>query len=226
MSHEGLETIVSSRPLPLSRSTLRSLAAAAVLALLSLSACAGEPEADPPASETTVDARFPVDVTSCGHTSTLTEAPDQAVTLNQGATEVVLALGLEDQLAGTAYLDDAVPAKWKTAYDSVPVLSPEYPTREDLLALQPDFVYASYSSAYGAEVAGTLRSWTRRASRRTSRRSAAPTRHSGRLRRSTRFGTKCSRWPTRSGSPSAPKNCVPDKSNSSRRSPTRQSVTA
>lgn len=41
---------------------------------------------------------------------------------------MVLALGLEDQLAGTAYLDDAVPPKWKRAYDEVPVLSKEYPT--------------------------------------------------------------------------------------------------
>lgn len=68
-------------------------------------------------------------------------------TLNQGATEVALAFGVEDQLAGTAYLDDSVPQKWRAAYDSVPVLSKEYPKREELLAAQPDFVYGSYASA-------------------------------------------------------------------------------
>ncbi|MDN4161476.1 ABC transporter substrate-binding protein [Nocardioides abyssi] len=85
----------------------------------------------------------------------MAEPPTDVVTLNQGATEVVLALGLADQLAGTAYLDDAVPGKWRAAYDAVPVLSAEYPTNEQLLAARPDFVYASYASAFEPAVAGT-----------------------------------------------------------------------
>src|SRR3546814_11501792 len=76
-------------------------------------------------------------------------------TLNQGATEVVLALGLEDQLAGTAYLDDAVPEKWREAYESVPVLSAEYPTADDLVQADPDLLYASYGSAFQTKIAGT-----------------------------------------------------------------------
>ena len=35
------------------------------------------------------------------------KAPTRAVTVNQHATEVMLALGLEDSMVGTAYLDDA-----------------------------------------------------------------------------------------------------------------------
>lgn len=100
-------------------------------------------------------AAFPVTVTSCGFSSELTKAPAHAVTLNQGATEVALALGVESQLAGTAYLDDEIPAKWKAAYDSVPVLAVEYPDRETLLAAEPDFLYASYASAFDDKVAGT-----------------------------------------------------------------------
>jgi len=81
--------------------------------------------------------------------------PERAVTLNQGATEVMLALGLEDQMAGTAYLDDEIAEKWRSAYESVPVLADEYPSHEKLLATSPDFIYASYSSAFERKVAGT-----------------------------------------------------------------------
>lgn len=125
-----------------------------IVAGLALSACAGSPE-DDAKSAPTADDRFPVEVTSCGHTSTITEEPAKVVTLNQGATEVVLALDLADQLAGTAYLDDAVPAKWQAAYDAVPVIAKEYPTHEKFLAAEPDFVYASYASAFEPKVAGT-----------------------------------------------------------------------
>lgn len=132
-------------------------------AVLVLSSCAGAPEAETAsdegsAEETTSESAeplFPVEVTSCGFTTTIEAAPERAVTLNQGATEVALALGVEAQMAGTAYLDDAIPEKWADAYESIEVLSKEYPSREDLLAAQPDFVYASYGSAFEGKVAGT-----------------------------------------------------------------------
>lgn len=121
---------------------------------LILTACTGAPE-DDTAATTSADDHFPVTVESCGNETTLTTAPENVVTMNQGATEVVLALGLADQLAGTAYLDDTIPDKWASDYEAVPVLSDEYPSKEDLLAAEPDFVYASYASAFDAKVAGT-----------------------------------------------------------------------
>lgn len=135
--------------LRLSRYPFAALATAALL----LAGCAGSPESD--ASDGPQAAGFPVNVESCGFTSTIAKKPQRAITMNQGATEVVLALGLEKQLAGTAYLDDEVPAKWKTAYDSVKVLSKEYPDHETVLATKPDFIYGSYASAFDKENAGT-----------------------------------------------------------------------
>ncbi|MDN4172625.1 ABC transporter substrate-binding protein [Nocardioides sp. SOB77] len=135
------------------RTVLRpALLAAALLTPGLLSACAGAPAAESAPPGPTDSS---VTVTSCGHEVTVDEPPSEVVTLNQGATEVVLALGLADQLAGTAYLDDAVPPRWQAAYDAVPVLSAEYPTNEQLLAARPDFVYASYASAFEPAVAGT-----------------------------------------------------------------------
>ena len=143
------------------RTALLSKTVLTLSAVVALSSCAGAPEADtasdngPAESSESAESLFPVEVTSCGHTTTIEAKPENAVTLNQGATEVALALGVEDQMAGTAYLDDAVPAKWEAAYDAIPVLAEEYPTREDLLAAAPDFVYASYGSAFDTKVAGT-----------------------------------------------------------------------
>lgn len=119
---------------------------------LALGACGGAPE---PEVKDPAGGAYPVEATSCGRTSTISAPPEHAVTMNQGATEVMLALELEDSMAGTAYLDDAVPEKWRTAYDSVEVLSEEYPDHETLLKAEPDFVYGSYSSAFGDEAAGS-----------------------------------------------------------------------
>jgi iron complex transport system substrate-binding protein len=124
-------------------------------ALLLTSACAGAPTEEADAAP--ASAGFPVDVTSCGHTTTVERAPEAAITMNQGATEVALALGLEDRLAGTAYLDDAVSPQYAGAYDSVDVLSAEYPDHETVLAAEPDFVYGSYASAFEDAAAGTQR---------------------------------------------------------------------
>lgn len=120
---------------------------------LLVAGCVGAPDAEQTAEAST--GGFPVKVSSCGHDSTLSEPPDRVVTLNQGATEVVLALGLGDHLAGTAYLDDTIAPRWRAEYEDVPVLAEEYPTREAVLAAEPDFVYASYGSAFDRKVAGT-----------------------------------------------------------------------
>lgn len=128
-------------------------AALAVTAVL-LAGCAGAPEPEAAAADPDDD-HFPVTISACGHESTLNAAPERAVTLSQGATEVALALGVEERLAGTAYLDDAIPEKWSAAYESVEVLSDAYPTREQLLEVEPDFVYASYGSAFEKKAVGT-----------------------------------------------------------------------
>lgn len=95
-----------------------------------------------------------VSVKNCGLTFDVKTPPRRAVTLNQGATEIMLALGLQDRMVGTAYLDDAILPSLKAAYSRVPVLAKEYPSREVLLNAAPDFIYASYGSAFGKDVAG------------------------------------------------------------------------
>ncbi|MGW0390575.1 ABC transporter substrate-binding protein [Streptomyces sp. NPDC003042] len=68
--------------------------------------------------------------------------------MNQHATEILLALGLQDRMAGTAYLDDSVLPAYRPAYDKIKVLAEEYPSKEILLGANPDFVYGGYASAF------------------------------------------------------------------------------
>ena len=132
---------------------VRTLPALAATAALLLAGCAGAPTAG--GGGDAVDAGFPIELTSCGFSSEIADRPEKAITMNQGATEVALALGVEDQLAGTAYLDDEIPEKWRDAYESVPVIAEGYPDSETVLAEGPDLVYASYASAFDAEAAGS-----------------------------------------------------------------------
>ena len=75
---------------------------------------------------------YPMLYTSCGVDHTVNESPSRVVTMTQGVTEFMLAMGLEDKMVGTAYLDDAIWPKYATAYASVPVLSSGYPTEAQI----------------------------------------------------------------------------------------------
>ncbi|QKW06759.1 ABC transporter substrate-binding protein [Streptomyces sp. NA04227] len=94
---------------------------------------------------------FPYTVTNCGVRTTFEAPPERAVTMNQHVTEIMLALGLEKSMAGTAYLDDKIAPAYRAAYKKVPVLAKEYPGKEQLLAADPDFVYGGYASAFAAK---------------------------------------------------------------------------
>lgn len=98
--------------------------------------------------------RFPVSVTTCDFTTEVTSEPRRIVTMNQGATEVAIALGVADRMVGTAYLDDAVAPPFRADYERIPVLAAKYPTQEKMLSVRPDLVYGSYNSAFSEKNAG------------------------------------------------------------------------
>ncbi|MEU4357855.1 ABC transporter substrate-binding protein [Streptomyces virginiae] len=131
-----------------SRAALRAFTPVALL--ISLTGCAGSPGAgqDGAAEDPGAAPGFPYTVSNCGVSSTYQAPPRRAVTMNQHATEMMLALGLGDRIAGSAYLDDAVLPAYRPAYDKIKVLAEEYPSKEVLLGADPDFVYGGYASAF------------------------------------------------------------------------------
>ncbi|GGL37647.1 ABC transporter substrate-binding protein [Planomonospora parontospora] len=127
--------------------------ASLLLALLvsgALAACGGTPAGDAPAAAqaAAAPAGFPVTLDNCGVRTTYERPPRRAISMNQHATEVMLALGLEKSMIGTAYLDDKVLPEYQAAYDAIKVVAKEYPAYEALLAEEPDFVYGGFASTF------------------------------------------------------------------------------
>lgn len=68
------------------------------------------------------------------------KVPQRAVSTAQFTTEILLSIGAEKQMAGTAYLDNEILPTLKEKFDKVPVLSDKYPTKEKFYSVNPDFV--------------------------------------------------------------------------------------
>ncbi|MGW7428689.1 ABC transporter substrate-binding protein [Streptomyces sp. NPDC054861] len=94
-------------------------------------------------------------LTSCGRPLSLAEPPQRAVALDQASTETLLELGLQERMAGTANLKTKIPARYRTAYASVPVIAPKIATGEQLRAAAPDFVVAGSADLLTKDRAGT-----------------------------------------------------------------------
>ncbi|QHF93851.1 MULTISPECIES: ABC transporter substrate-binding protein [unclassified Streptomyces] len=129
------------------RLSVRALCTALLLAPLT-AACGGSPSADSPHGDGKPPRGFPYTVTNCGVKTTFERPPERVVTMNQHVTEIMLALGLQDRMVGTAYLDDRILPKYAKQYGEVEVLAKKYPSKETLLAADPDFVYGGYDSAF------------------------------------------------------------------------------
>ncbi|MGR8007678.1 ABC transporter substrate-binding protein [Streptomyces hypolithicus] len=125
--------------------TLSSLLALA--AALLVTGCGGTAQ-DRTASAGAGAKGFPVTLSNCGVDTTYQRPPQRAVSLNQHATEVMLALGLEKSMVGTGYLDDKILPDYQAAYSGIKTLSKEYPSFETLLAAEPDFVYGGFAATF------------------------------------------------------------------------------
>lgn len=93
---------------------------------------------------TTEDANYPFTVVNeidgQKYEVVFEKSPERAVSLASFTTEIMLALGLEDKMAGYAYQDNEVLPEYADALAKVDELSDVFPTQEVLIAAKPDFV--------------------------------------------------------------------------------------
>ena len=144
------------------RSCARRGGAPAVTLLAACAALAACGSPDPPAatSAPAAPAGYPVTVTSCGVPVTYDRAPARAVSNDINTTEDMLALGLESRMAGTFGVTgdlpahQQVPAPYLAGFRKVRQISPDYFTREELVALHPDFLFAGWD--YGLQQGTSL----------------------------------------------------------------------
>lgn len=66
--------------------------------------------------------------------------PKRAISTAQFTTEILLSIGAEEKLIGTAYLDSEILPELKEKYDKIPVLSNKLPTKEKFYSQNPDFL--------------------------------------------------------------------------------------
>ncbi|WP_213250566.1 ABC transporter substrate-binding protein [Gordonia pseudamarae] len=92
---------------------------------------------------------FPVTVENCGEKVTMNAAPQRIVSMNQGTTEVLLSLGLADRVVGTATWTDPILDSLAGDNEGIKRLADNKPSLEAVLAENPDFVTASFSSTLG-----------------------------------------------------------------------------
>lgn len=109
------------------------------------------------------DLYYPVTITTYDYAGneikeTFDKAPDRVITTNQTATELMLDLGLGDKLVGTCYLDNPILERLKDQYSKVKVLSEQYPTKEQALALKPDLIFG-WKSVFAPKELGDVKEW-------------------------------------------------------------------
>ena len=140
----------------------------AITAILAIVACGSDTTPTALPTEPPTPAAYqPVTVESCSAVTddegevqtgtasyTYSEPPSRAIALNQHVAELMLALELQEHMVGTAYIDDEILPQYRAAYDSVPVLAEEYPSKEVILAQNPDFIYGGFRSAFEVDAAG------------------------------------------------------------------------
>ncbi|MGM1028494.1 MAG: ABC transporter substrate-binding protein [Actinomycetota bacterium] len=127
----------------------RLVLAAATAALLALSGCASPGSAPSPSTSA---AAQPAAIDDCGVAVTPRAEPAARIlAVKSTAAELVVALGLGDALVSTAFLDG--PLEMEPG-DAEPPAIEGMPSREAVLALEPDAVVAGWESAFAPEAAG------------------------------------------------------------------------
>jgi iron complex transport system substrate-binding protein len=138
---------------------LSALSIALLAACTTLGAC-GSSGGSSSTSSAKAQAAYPVTVTSCGTPVTYSKAPARAVSNDINTTEDMLALGLESHMVGTfgvtgdGPVGHPVPAPYLAGFRKVRQVSSDYFTREELVGLHPDFLFAGWN--YGLEVGTSL----------------------------------------------------------------------
>ncbi|BDZ40324.1 putative F420-0 ABC transporter substrate-binding protein [Microbacterium suwonense] len=142
--------------MPISR-RFRGLSAAVVLlaAPLLLAACGGaESAASVAPSTSTETSGYPFTVDNCGTPVTFDSAPERVLAIKSTSIELLLALGLDDRIIGTAFPDGPAADEWAERAASLPLIDERVPGQEATLDLEPDLVYAGWESNVTADGAG------------------------------------------------------------------------
>lgn len=129
----------------------RIWAGTAMAAVLAVSACGGGTEQDSAPDEQSVE------VDNCGTTYTFDQVPERVVSTSLPTTEMMLALGLADRLAGAVQAAGSLLPEYEEDFEGVPIIAESAfppPSREVVLAAGPDLIVSGYPDDYGPQALG------------------------------------------------------------------------
>lgn len=120
----------------------------ATLCVSGLLAGCGSPDTDTASAASMQQDGFPISVDNCGQQVIVDAPPERVVGYFQQSVELLLSLGLRDSIAATVYPDNPPLPEYAKDYRSIPELSAKDASFEQVLSVDPDFVYGGYSSAF------------------------------------------------------------------------------
>lgn len=111
------------------------------------------------------DSHYPVTITTYNHDRepievTFDKAPERVAAYANSNIEEMLALGLEDKIVMAWGLDGDVSEEYQEAFAGLNFLE-EWPTQEEVIAAEPDFICAWYSS-FADDRLGSTEFWIER----------------------------------------------------------------
>lgn len=95
-----------------------------------------------------------LEIDNCGTTISFTASPQRIVAIKSSSLELLLTLGARDRLVGAAFLDGALPPSLANQGENVPILSERLPSREAVLEVEPDLIFAGWESNFSSEGVG------------------------------------------------------------------------
>ncbi|MCD8022909.1 MAG: ABC transporter substrate-binding protein [Lachnospiraceae bacterium] len=114
------------------------------------------------------ESHYPVTITTYDYSKneievTFESCPQRVVCTNQTQTELMLYFGLDEYIAGVAYLDGAIREDLQEQYDQLVADGKEltqkgYPDKETVLALEPDMIFG-WRSAFAEDALGDVTEW-------------------------------------------------------------------
>ena len=96
-------------------------------------------------------AHYPMTIENCGVKERFSQAPSRVVTIGQHETELMLALGLQDKITGTAVWFGALPDDVRQQGANLKRLAENAPGFEAVVAQRPELVLAQYSWHVGPQ---------------------------------------------------------------------------
>lgn len=137
----------------MSRSTL-----IVVSAVLLLAGCSRGEAAT--TAETAASFDQPIEVTNCDITQQFDAPPQRIISMNDHVTEVLIEMGVADRIVGMGYRNASPTPETADEFAQIDGLADEYPTKEQILDLDPDFVVGGMKSAFNDKEGRSRESFT------------------------------------------------------------------